>query len=665
MERTLRKYGSAAAANSFSGSALGFDERVAMKSLPAPARAASIASASLSRRMEATIVQSRPGGSRSTSQATPSGVWAPSRISFSPRRSSRPGSSTCGSAAIGRPRKASAAARAPPATTGLSGTRVRNSSSGRTTVAPGPATASFSRAIASRVSPRTSVCSRLTFVSSTTGASITFVASSRPPRPASITAASTPSAANCANAAAVRVSNCVAFRRVAASRTRATARSKDAASVSSRSSQPATCGDVYAPTLRPSLRSSAAIVRVAVDLPFVPTTWTLGKRRCGLSSASRSARIRSRPNSSGHGLRPAIQSVADCVELTAVARELLALGSDDLDGRVAHEALVREHLLGTLDLCAQARALGVDVPVRLLALGLDDRVEDPAALVVELRRQDAAPTEDGRELLHLVERARVRRVAGRRPRRDDEPRLAARQVRPDLLRDVRHRRVQELQQADERRERGRLRIGVAVVEPLLDRLRVPVAEVVERQVVELVDEVREVELAEQALELELRLGEAREDPALLERPRALVGRRACRRLQDQPRHVPELVGELAPLLDRALGERHVLRRRHLHQAVPRRVGAVAVDERERVHAGAEALRHAAAGRRVHERMDDDVAERHVAHQLEPDEDHPVLPEADDVAPGRVEIAGIERAQVLGVVRPAERRERPELRREPA
>ena len=41
------------------------------------------------------------------------------------------------------------------------------------------ATASFSRAIASRLSPRTSVCSSPTFVRRTTGASRTFVASSR------------------------------------------------------------------------------------------------------------------------------------------------------------------------------------------------------------------------------------------------------------------------------------------------------------------------------------------------------------------------------------------------------------------------------------------------------------------------------------------------------
>ena len=77
--------------------------------------------------------------------------------------------------------------------------------------------------------------------------------------------------------------------------------------------------------------------------------------------------------------------------------------------------------------------------------------------------------------------------------------------------------MQQLQQPLERGDRGRARVGVAVVEPRLDRLGVPVAEVVEGEVVELVDEVREVELAEQPLDLALRLREPREDPALLER----------------------------------------------------------------------------------------------------------------------------------------------------
>ena len=86
--------------------------------------------------------------------------------------------------------------------------------------------------------------------------------------------------------------------------------------------------------------------------------------------------------------------------------------------------------------------------------------------------------------------------------------------------------MQQLQQPLERRGRRRARIGVAVVQPRLDRLEVPVAEVVERQVVELVHRVREVELVEEAPRPALRLRQPREDPALLERRRPL-GRRGA------------------------------------------------------------------------------------------------------------------------------------------
>ena len=57
-------------------------------------------------------------------------------------------------------------------------------------------------------------------------------------------------------------------------------------------------------------------------------------------------------------------------------------------------------------------------------------------------------------------------------------------------------------------------------------------------------------------------------------------------------------------------------------------------------------------------------ERDLAQQLEPGQDHPVLPEADDLARGRVDVAGVVALELGRLLRPAERRERPERRREP-
>ena len=52
--------------------------------------------------------------------------------------------------------------------------------------------------------------------------------------------------------------------------------------------------------------------------------------------------------------------------------------------------------------------------------------------------------------------------------------------------------------------------------------------------------------------------------------------------------------------------------------------------------------------REHRRVDDHVAERDVAHQLEAGHDHSVLPEEDDLAPGRVDVARDRSARSSGV-----------------
>src|SRR3954453_3143936 len=112
---------------------------------------------------------------------------------------------------------------------------------------------------------------------------------------------------------------------------------------------------------------------VAVVLPFVPTTWTAGKDSCGSPSSASRRCIRSRPNSSGQGVRASSQAVALSTERSEIApepRQLVAFRLDDLGGRVRGEALVREHPLGASDLLLQARDLGVGVAVRLRPLRL-------------------------------------------------------------------------------------------------------------------------------------------------------------------------------------------------------------------------------------------------------------------------------------------------------
>src|SRR5882672_11378319 len=150
------------------------------------------------------------------------------------------------------------------------------------------------------------------------------------------------------------------------------------------------------------------MVRVAVDLPFVPTTCTEGNARSGLPSSSSSARMFSSPNSSGHGLRLATQAVfaspAEGIELAPVALELLSLGGHDLGRRIRDKLLVREHLLAATDLLEQPRALGIGVAGRLVTFRFDDGVEDPLLVRLQLCRQHAAATEHRCGVTHSLER---------------------------------------------------------------------------------------------------------------------------------------------------------------------------------------------------------------------------------------------------------------------
>ena len=83
----------------------------------------------------------------------------------------------------------------------------------------------------------------------------------------------------------------------------------------------------------------------------------------------------SSPNSSGHGLSEATHSVAldglvaEGIELTTVALELLALRLDHLGRCLRGEALVREHSLGAGDLLFEPVDLGLWVSARCPVVG--------------------------------------------------------------------------------------------------------------------------------------------------------------------------------------------------------------------------------------------------------------------------------------------------------
>ena len=90
----------------------------------------------------------------------------------------------------------------------------------------------------------------------------------------------------------------------------------------------------------------------------------------------------------------------------------------------------------------------------------------------------------------------------------------------------------------------------------------------------------------------------------------------------------------------------------------------AVDQIDRIDDVALRLRHLVAVLVADQPGDVDLAERHVAGELQAHHDHARDPEEDDVEAGHQHAGRIERLQLARLLRPAERRERPQRGGEP-
>ena len=186
--------------------------------------------------------------------------------------------------------------------------------------------------------------------------------------------------------------------------------------------------------------------------------------------------------------------------------------------------------------------------------------------------------------------------------------------------------------------------------------------------------MREVVALDPRGNLRARPLKSRQDPAILDGGR-LNGRAGlgADAEENEPRRIPELVGQLLALGDPVLAEVDVGARRHHRQPPAHGVGSVSrklsatwegrrarstLDQIERIDPGTQGLRHPAAVRRLDRRVYVDVVERNLVRELQPHHDHPRYPQEDDV-PGRDEhVSGVEGPELGGGVGPAERGERP-------
>ena len=133
------------------------------------------------------------------------------------------------------------------------------------------------------------------------------------------------------------------------------------------------------------------------------------------------------------------------------------------------------------------------------------------------------------------------------------------------------------------------------------------------------------------------------------------------------RRVPQLGREVAIALDALLRQLDVAAlRRHRRQRHAQRIRAELVDQLQRVDGVALRLRHLLPLLVADERVDVDVLERHLAHEVDALHHHARDPEEDDVERRDQHRAGIELLQRRIGSRSGQpmRRERPQRGREP-
>ena len=247
-----------------------------------------------------------------------------------------------------------------------------------------------------------------------------------------------------------------------------------------------------------------------------------------------------------------------------------------------------------------------------------------------------------------------------------------RQRLPDLLGDERHERMQQFEgvaQDIDQNLAGNLGLGAILPQAGFDQLDIPVAEDIPDEVVQLADSDTQLELFEIVGDLADQFIKFGEHPLVLDGE--LVQREGKVHLlvlevhQDETGSVPDLVGEVAAGDDLLVAEAHVVTRGIAGgKGEAQRVGAVLVDDLQRVDAVAQRLAHLSALRVADQAVEQNCVERNLSGVLQSREDHAGNPEEDDVVAGDQGVSRVEIFQLRGLVRPAQGRERPQRRAEP-
>ena len=207
----------------------------------------------------------------------------------------------------------------------------------------------------------------------------------------------------------------------------------------------------------------------------------------------------------------------------------------------------------------------------------------------------------------------------------------------------------------------------------LGHLEIPVTVFMPQELVQAIGRLVEAKLAKPLVRHRRETLEPAQDPAILQ-PQGRAWRKSRpgsrRRFvpeveQDEACRVPDLVGERTVAHHALLGKRQVAaRRRHRRQREAQRIRAVPLDQIEGVDDVAACLRHLLSLGVPHQASDVDLVERDLLHEVQTQHHHPAHPEEQDVEAGDQHRGRVIAFQLGRGVRPAERGERPEPRREP-
>ncbi len=210
--------------------------------------------------------------------------------------------------------------------------------------------------------------------------------------------------------------------------------------------------------------------------------------------------------------------------------------------------------------------------------------------------------------------------------------------------------------------------SVAAVQDRLDEFEIPVAEHVPDEMVDRACGVIEAIGGEAGVDLGGGARGLADDPFV---DRHLDGDRIELALADafvhlaEARGVPQLGAEIAAGLDAIEPEADVapLPRRDAEREA-QRVGAVFVDDVQRIDDVALGLGHLLPALVEHAVVDEDVAERHFVHEVQAHHHHARDPEEDDVERGDEDRGRVVARELGRFLRPAQGRERPQRGGEP-